>query len=99
MHKDPTAELYAEFGRIVRHRRAELGMSQAEVAERIELTRASISNLEAGRQRPQLHQVYVLARILETTVNDLLPPDSVDMDESRHNHLKTMLMAAASQQP
>ncbi len=73
-------------------------MHQAEVAERMQLTRASISNLEAGRQRPQLHQVYALARILDTSIEDLLPPDAVDVDERRHDDLKALLIASASQQ-
>jgi len=42
------------------------------------LNRTSISNIEKGRQRLLVHQLPVLARVLATTTDDLLPvgPDT-----------------------
>ena len=48
-------------------------MNQAEIAQAIGLTRASIANIETGRQRIPLHHLYSLARALKVDVYALLP--------------------------
>jgi transcriptional regulator with XRE-family HTH domain len=69
-------QIYQMLGRAVAKRRKELGMVQADVAERISLTRASLANIETGRQKILLHQVYRLAAALKLkTILDLIPPN------------------------
>jgi transcriptional regulator with XRE-family HTH domain len=99
VHKTELDALYAEFGSKVRQKRLEAGLRQSEVAERVGLTRASISNLEAGRQRPLLHQVYELARTLHTDLHDLLPTIDVDVDVTRHEQLRERVLNAADARP
>jgi transcriptional regulator with XRE-family HTH domain len=41
-----------------------LALTQADVAKQIGLTRASLANIESGRQKVLLHQVYRLADAL-----------------------------------
>lgn len=66
--------LYRSLGRAVAKRRDELKLTQAEVAARIGLTRASLANIEAGRQKVMLHHVYKLAKALEwPSVVEVLP--------------------------
>ncbi len=36
-------------------------------------TRASVSNIEAGRQHPPLHALYAIADALNVAITDLLP--------------------------
>jgi len=49
-------------------------MTQAQIAERVGLTRASIANIETGRQKVLLHHIYLLADALQLqSVGDLLP--------------------------
>lgn len=72
---DVTA-LYRSVGQRIILRRAELGMTQAELGARITLSRASIANIERGHQKLSLHQVYQLAEALDLVVADLLPVGS-----------------------
>jgi len=41
----------------------------------IGLSRTSVTNIESGKQAVLLHQVYDIARALDTTVQALLPDD------------------------
>ena len=66
--------IYKAFGRGVATRRKELELTQAELAARVGISRASVANIESGRQNVLLHHVYGLARALEfSTVSELLP--------------------------
>lgn len=67
-------EFYLGLGVAVRRRRDGLAMTQATLGERIGLTRSSVANLEAGRQRVPLHVLHVLADALEVAPQELLPP-------------------------
>jgi len=67
--------LYEAFGSAVSTRRKALGLTQAELAGKVKMSRASIANIESGRQNILLHHVYALAAALEfAKVSDLLPP-------------------------
>ena len=68
--------LYARFGQLVRLHRKRLGLSQAEIGRAVGLSRASVANIETGRQRIPVHHLYRLARVLKVDVHALLPaPD------------------------
>lgn len=67
-------DFYLAFGRQVAARRLSLGKSQKDVASEVGLSRASIANIERGRQAVLLHQVYALASALEMqSAADILP--------------------------
>lgn len=67
-------EVYRILGLAIAKRRNELGLTQADVAGRIDLTRASLANIETGRQKVLLHQIYRLANALEVrSITDLVP--------------------------
>ena len=68
-------ELYRRLGRTVADRRRNLRLTQSNLAERVGLSRASVANLENGRQRIMVHQLYALANALDLgTILDLVPP-------------------------
>src|ERR1700733_1613969 len=68
-------EIYRIIGAAVAARRKKLRLKQAEVAEQIGLTRASLANIESGRQKIMLHQIYKPATALKLdSVIDLIPP-------------------------
>jgi transcriptional regulator with XRE-family HTH domain len=69
-HADP---LYQEIGERVRKERDELGFSQIELAAEIGMTRTSVVNIEAGRQRLPIHTLYAIADALGVSVACLLP--------------------------
>lgn len=68
-------EIYRLIGSRIAARRKDLRLKQVEVAEQIGLTRASLANIEKGRQKIMLHQVYKIAEALRTdSILDLVPP-------------------------
>lgn len=71
------SEIYTQLGRLVRQHRQRLRMSQHSLAEAIELSRASVANIEAGRQHIPLHQLFRLARALKVDAFTLLPRKEV----------------------
>ena len=68
---------YAEFGRLLQQARrphASRGrLTQAELAEAVVLSRASVANIERGQQRVQLHVVVRIAEILDMDISELIP--------------------------
>jgi transcriptional regulator with XRE-family HTH domain len=66
--------LYVAVGGRVREVRKRCGWSQADLARAANLTRSSIANFEAGRQRPPVHVVLLIAQALGTSMETLLPP-------------------------
>jgi transcriptional regulator with XRE-family HTH domain len=65
--------LYAHVGRRVREVRIRESLTQSQLADAVGLTRSSIANLEAGRQRIPLHLLVWIAEILHVKASDLLP--------------------------
>lgn len=66
--------IYAALGARVRSRRVALEMSQQAVAVASGLTRSSVASIETGRQSVAVHHLYSLARALDTSPQELLPP-------------------------
>lgn len=68
-----------EFGKLLARARGQANLSQTELADRMQLSRASIINIEKGRQNITLVALYKLATILDASPDSLLPeqPDSL----------------------
>jgi transcriptional regulator with XRE-family HTH domain len=66
------AAMMEGFGPRLRSLRERRGYSQADLAERAEMTQAAVSHLESGRRTPMMRTLYRLARALEVPVGDLL---------------------------
>lgn len=77
-------QLYVTIGKKIRARRNELRMTQDELAnaEYVELTRTSITNIEYGQQRIQIHTLYAIANALELSIHDLLPDFEIDAEKT-----------------
>lgn len=67
------ALLYQRLGERLRLRRIQVGLTQVELAARAGLLRTSITNIEAGRQRPPLHVLYRLCFALGIDLAAILP--------------------------
>jgi len=74
---------YAWLGARVRARRRELGLSQWQLAQALDLERTSITNLEKGVQRISAEALVQLARTLNLPPADLLPPEEPSRDVSQ----------------
>lgn len=66
------AEIYARIGAEIRQRRDALGMTQAQLANRIGTGRTSIAMIERGGQALLVHQLLELADALRTTPVEIL---------------------------
>jgi putative transcriptional regulator len=55
----------------VRQRRAEQGLSQAELAKAMEVSRQTINAIETGRYLPSLPLAMALSRYFGTTVEEM----------------------------
>jgi transcriptional regulator with XRE-family HTH domain len=66
-------ELYAEVGRKLRQARETQGLSQERLAQQLGVSRASVVNIEAGRQRAPLHLLWQFAETLGSDLSLLIP--------------------------
>ena len=73
--------LYKEFGRRLRKSRTEAKLTQQQVADRVKLTRTSITNIERGSQHIALHQLFLLADAVGVSPVDLLPDQKAALEE------------------
>lgn len=65
--------IVARFGQRLRELRVSRGLTQAQLAERAEVTISYITRLESGGYAPGIDLVQKLAAALGTTAADLLP--------------------------
>lgn len=65
--------IYKQIGEIMREMRLRRGWNGDELGEKLGLTRASISNIENGRQRVMIHDLARIARVLGIPTRDLIP--------------------------
>lgn len=87
------AYLYKEFGKLVRDHRRRLGLTQDRLAGKVGLSRTSITNIERGRQKILLHQLFQLAESLQISPEALLPnvaasEVSPEIDEKLGKHFR-----------
>jgi transcriptional regulator with XRE-family HTH domain len=66
--------IYVEIGRAISARRRNFKWTQADLAQRVGMSRASIANIEVGRQRLLVHQLYLLAAALKLDDPHMLMP-------------------------
>lgn len=64
---------YAQLGRRVRDAREAAGVTQEQLANRLGLTRGSVANLEAGRQRISAYHLSLTATTLDVPIGELAP--------------------------
>ena len=77
---------YKQLGATIRHARAGLGITQADLAQIVGLSRTSLTNIELGRQRILVDQLAELASALHVSVSSLIPerkPQVVEEDDSK----------------
>ena len=65
--------LYKLIGQRIRKVREESHLTQQQLADLLQKTRSSISNIENGIQAIQLQNLYVIAQRLDREVYDFLP--------------------------
>ena len=74
LHTNP-ADVYRELGRRIRRHRTAARLTQAHVAAIARISRASVANIEAGRQQVLVHHLYAIADALYLDSPAQLLPD------------------------
>ncbi|MEQ8674156.1 MAG: helix-turn-helix transcriptional regulator [Aggregatilineales bacterium] len=70
------SQLYPTLGKNIRDARIRAQMTQDDLAKSLGLQRTSITNIESGSQKIQLHTLYMLASALDVNLISLLPDTS-----------------------
>ena len=75
-------QFYEEVGRRIRKSRQDKGLTQEFLAEKVRLSRTSLTNIEKGRQKLLLHTLAAIAQALQIAAASLLPePTPVPADD------------------
>lgn len=67
-------DIYREVGQAIRRCREDARRTQAQLAAEIGISRASLANIEAGRQNVLIHYLYAIADVLELDSPFVLMP-------------------------
>lgn len=70
-----------ELAEQIKQRRVERGMSQEDLAERIYVSRQTISNWENDKTYPDVQSLLLLSVLFDTTVDELIKGDVKAMEE------------------
>lgn len=70
-----------ELGQQLKAHRKELGISQDELAEKIFVSRQSISNWENNKTYPDIHTLLLLAETFSVSLDELIKGDVEEMKE------------------
>ncbi len=74
----------------MKEHRARLGLSQEEVAERIFVSRQTISNWETDRTYPDVQSLLLLSELFGTSIDELVKGDVEVMEKTIESDWKTM---------
>lgn len=69
-----------EMGNRLRIAREQVGLTQADVATAIQISRTTLIAIEQGQRRCRINEVAALARVYNTSVNALLRREAVHVD-------------------
>lgn len=82
--------LYERLGELIKTAREQADIKQELLADYLDLSRVSISNIEKGKQKIQIHTLLELAKYLQKDIttflyplNDLLADIVTDKEEKR----------------
>lgn len=76
------APFYKHVGTSIRRLRKQRKWTQEKLARHLDLSRASLANIEVGRQNVLLHHLCHIAGTLQVDIADLLPSkQSVDFND------------------
>lgn len=57
------------LGKIIKRKREKLQMKQQTLANYLQVDQSAISKIENGRQEPTLHQLYILHKVLNLSLD------------------------------
>ena len=85
-----------DVGNQIRERRQALGLSQEELAQRLYVSRVTVSHWETGRTLPDVQSMLLIANLFGTTIDELVRGDVDEMREMvEKNERRTKTFAVA----
>ena len=85
-----------DIGNQIRERRQRLGLSQDELAQKLYVSRVTVSHWETGRTLPDVQSMLLLANLFGTTIDELVRGDVDEMREMvEKNERRTRAFAMA----
>lgn len=88
-----------DIGNQIRERRQKLGLSQDELAQRLYVSRVTVSHWETGKTLPDVQSMLLLANLFDATIDELVKGDVGEMREmieKSERRTKTIVVALAS---
>jgi len=85
------ARLEEQVGAFVRHYRKRAGLTQAQLAEKVDRQPNAIQNIENGKAAPTFETLVRLAAALEVNARDLFGTDEFSAQEGRDDSLVEIL--------
>ena len=79
-----------DFGKILKEKRHQAGITQEELAKRLNVSRSAISNWEIGRNYPDIHTLVEISTSLGVSLDELL--ENSTMTETLIDTTKEMAM-------
>ncbi len=70
-----------DIGNQIRERRQALGLSQEELAQRLYVTRVTVSHWGTGKTLPDVQSMLLLANLFGTTIDEMVRGDVDEMRE------------------
>ncbi|WP_246060699.1 helix-turn-helix transcriptional regulator [Enorma burkinafasonensis] len=85
-----------DVGNQIRERRQALGLSQEELAQRLYVSRVTVSHWETSKTLPDVQSMLLLANLFGTTIDELVRGDVDEMREMvEKNERRTRTLAVA----
>lgn len=90
---------FMELGNQIKHYRNEKGLSQEELAERVYVTRQTISNWENNKNYPDINSIVLLSEIFEISIDNLIKGDlekmkkEINSEEVKKLNFYSLMMA------
>ncbi|MEO9474605.1 MAG: helix-turn-helix transcriptional regulator [Cyclobacteriaceae bacterium] len=73
--------LYEHIGSRIKDIRQKHELNQKDFGEKVNLSRASIVNIEKGKQRPTIHFLYFVCALFKEDIGKLFPPYMTKFDQ------------------
>ena len=83
-----------KIGRFIAERRKRVNLTQAQLAEKLNITDKAISKWERGKAMPDVSLMLELCDILEISVNELLNGEEISMENNNEKNEQLLLQMA-----
>ena len=80
------------IGEIIKNARKKLKLTQAELAEKIDMSEKNLGNIEKGKLFPQINNFFRLLEVLNLSLDDFGVNSNNEFDEKRENLIQKIYL-------